>query len=66
MELLESFLIDGKPFIGLADEINDVRVFLNVFKPHFTLDENGFHVTVNINLIRKNTENFITVTKIHM
>lgn len=42
LELLESFLIDGKPFIGLADEINDVRAFLNVFKPHFTLDENGY------------------------
>ena len=41
LDLLESFSIDGKPFISLMDEIDDVKTFYNVFKPHLALDENG-------------------------
>lgn len=42
LDLLENFSIAGKPFISLIDEIDDVKTFYNVFKPHFTLDENGY------------------------
>lgn len=42
LDLLESFSIDGKSFISLINEIEDVKTFYNVFKPHFALDENGY------------------------
>ena len=42
LELLEGFSINGTPFISLIDEIDDVKSFYNVFKPHFALDENGY------------------------
>ena len=42
LDLLENFSIAGKPFISQIDEIDDVKTFYNVFKPHFTLDENGY------------------------
>ena len=42
LDLLESFSIGSRPFISLIDEINDVKSFYNVFKPHLALDDNGY------------------------
>lgn len=42
LELLENFTIDGQPFISLIDEIDDIKTFYNVFKPHLALDDNGY------------------------
>lgn len=41
-ELIEKFSIDNKPFIELIDEIYDVETYLNVFKPHFVIDNDGY------------------------
>ena len=41
-ELIEKFSIDNKPFIELIDEIYDVEAYLNVFKPHFVIDNDGY------------------------
>lgn len=42
LDLLENFTIDGQPFISLIDEIDDIKTFYNVFKPHLALDDNGY------------------------
>lgn len=42
LELIEKFLIDGKPFMKIIDEIGNVKTFVNVFKPYYVLDENAF------------------------
>lgn len=42
MDLIEKFSIDNKPFIKLIDKISEIRTYNNVFKPHYSLDENGY------------------------
>ena len=42
IELIESFSIDGIPFLELRDEICDLSTYRNVFKPHFDLDKDGY------------------------
>ncbi len=41
-EFLESFSINGIPFIELIDEISDVNAYIDVFTPHLALDKEGF------------------------
>ena len=42
LELLENFKIDNRIFLEIIDEISDIKTFLNVFKPHKTLDADGY------------------------
>ena len=41
-EFLESFSINGIPFIELIDEISDANAYIDVFTPYLALDKEGF------------------------
>ena len=63
IELIESFSIDGIPFLELRDEICDLSTYRNVFKPHFDLDKDGYPYNCSIRQIKRNTVFRIMVTK---